>query len=248
MALIEQHVDVTTKYGKCRSFAACPEEPGQYPGIIFYMDAPGYRTELENMARRIAKMGYFCLLPDMYYRLGTCHFDIPRRNEGMSKVIFAAMHHLDNQMVAEDTGGWIAWLDAQDKCAPGPIGVVGHCMSGQYVTTVAAQFSTRIAAAASMYGVGIVTDKDDSPHLRLNDIKGEMLFNFAEVDHAVPDEDVKNLLKALKGSKCKATVKVYKDTVHGFQFSERDPYHPVASEQAWDAIFALWKRNLKKGK
>ena len=136
MALIEQHVDVTTKYGKCRSFAACPEEPGQYPGIIFYMDAPGYRTELENMARRIAKMGYFCLLPDMYYRLGTCRFDIPRRNEGMSAVIFAAMHHLDNQMVAEDTGGWIAWLDAQDKCAPGPIGVVGHCMSGQYVTAV----------------------------------------------------------------------------------------------------------------
>ena len=248
MALIEQHVDVTTKYGKCRSFAACPEELGQYPGIIFYMDAPGYRTELENMARRIAKMGYFCLLPDMYYRLGTCHFDIPRRDEGMSKVIFAAMHHLDNQMVAEDTGGWIAWLDAQDKCAPGPIGVVGHCMSGQYVTTVAAQFATRIAAAASMYGVGIVTDKDDSPHLRLNDIKGEMLFNFAEVDHAVPDEDVKNLRKALKGSKCKATVKVYKDTVHGFQFSERDPYHPVASEQAWDAIFALWERNLKKSK
>ena len=102
-----------------------------------------------------------------------------------------------------------------------------------------------------MYGVGIVTNKDDSPHLRLNDIKAEMLFNFAEVDHAVPDEDVKNLRKALKsakGSKCKATVKVYKDTVHGFQFSERDPYHPVASEEAWDAIFALWKRNLKKGK
>ena len=84
--------------------------------------------------------------------------------------------------------------------------------------------------------------------MKLDDIKGEMLFNFAEVDHAVPDEDVKNLRKALKGSKCKATVKVYKDTVHGFQFSERDPYHPVASEQAWDAIFALWKRNLKKRK
>ena len=246
MALNEQYVEVTTKYGKCPSFAVCPAEGSTYPGIIFYMDAPGYRTELENMARRIAKNGYFCLLPDMYYRLGTCRFDIPRRNDGMSAVIFAAMHHLDNQMVVDDTGGWIAWMDGQDQCATGPIGVVGHCMSGQYVTAAAANYPTRITAAASMYGVGIVTDKEDSPHLRLDDIKGEILFNFAEVDHAVPDEDVKNLRKALKGSKCKATVKVYKDTVHGFQFSERDPYHPVASEQAWDAIFALWKRNLKK--
>ena len=52
--------------------------PGQFPGIIFYMDAPGIREELRNMARRIARHGYFCLLPDMYYRLGPLRFDVPR--------------------------------------------------------------------------------------------------------------------------------------------------------------------------
>jgi enoyl-CoA hydratase/carnithine racemase len=30
-----------------------------------------------NLARRIAKHGYFCLLPDMYYRIGTLRFDGP---------------------------------------------------------------------------------------------------------------------------------------------------------------------------
>jgi len=34
------------------------------------------------MARRIAKHGYVCPLPDMYYRLGTVRFDIPRRDMG----------------------------------------------------------------------------------------------------------------------------------------------------------------------
>ena len=48
------------------TFAACPDGPGSFLGIIFYMDAPGIREELRNMARRIAKHGYFCLLPDMY--------------------------------------------------------------------------------------------------------------------------------------------------------------------------------------
>ena len=70
--MLEKDVVVTTKYGKCPSFAVCPDAPGQYPGIIFYMDAPGIREELRNMARRIARHGYFCLLPDMYYRLGIC--------------------------------------------------------------------------------------------------------------------------------------------------------------------------------
>lgn len=248
MGLIEQRVDITTKHGKCPSFAVHPDGAGPFPGIIFYMDAPGYRTELENMARRIAKAGYFCLLPDMYYRLGTCRFDLTRRDDAMSAVIRAAMNHLTNQLVTEDTGAWLAWMDAQTACKPGPVGCVGHCMSGRYITTAAGRYPTRMAAAASLYGVGIVTDKEDSPHKLLDDIEGEVLYIFAETDHAVSEQDVKNLRAALRKSKCKATLKVYKGTLHGFQFSERAPYHPVASEQAWAEVFALWDRNLRKGK
>jgi len=56
--MYEKDVIVTTKYGQMPSFVACPDAPGQYPGIIFYMDAPGIREELRNMTRRIAKQGF----------------------------------------------------------------------------------------------------------------------------------------------------------------------------------------------
>ena len=94
--MIEQEVNVTTKHGRMPSFAVCPDGPGPFPPIIFYMDAPGIREELRNMARRIARHGYFCILPDMYYRLGTVRFDIPRRDDGMSGVIRASMNSIDN--------------------------------------------------------------------------------------------------------------------------------------------------------
>ena len=61
--MYEQEVVVTTKYGQMPSFVAAPDGPGQYPGIIFYMDAPGIREELRNMTRRIAKHGYFASCP-----------------------------------------------------------------------------------------------------------------------------------------------------------------------------------------
>ena len=109
---------------------------------------------------RIAKHGYFCVLPDMYSRLGICHFDIPRRDDGMSAVIRAAMNHLTNERVADDTAALLAYFDAQDKVKPGSVGCVGHCMSGQYIITVSALFPHRMAAAASLYGVGIITDKE----------------------------------------------------------------------------------------
>ncbi len=68
--MIEKDVVVTTKHGTMPSFTVQPDGPGIFPGIILYMDAPGIREELRNMARRIAKAGYFVILPDMYYRMG----------------------------------------------------------------------------------------------------------------------------------------------------------------------------------
>ena len=103
--MIEQDVVVNTKYGRQPAFAACPEAPGQYPPIILYMDAPGFRDELRHMGKRIANHGYFCLVPDLYYRLGTLRFDIPRRNDAMSAVIRGAMLSLNNAAVADDIGG-----------------------------------------------------------------------------------------------------------------------------------------------
>ena len=209
------------------------------------MDAPGFREELCNMARRIAKHGYFCLLPDMYYRLGTCRFDIPRRNDQMSAVIKACMNSLTNADVADDTGGFIAWLDAQDKVKPGPLGCVGHCMSGCYITTVSAKFPTRMMAAASLYGVNIVTDKPDSPHLLVDQIKGELYYGFAETDGSVPAHVIPTLTEALKKAGTKHTLEVLPGTLHGYCFAERPSYNPVQSEHSWAKIFSLWERNLK---
>jgi carboxymethylenebutenolidase len=40
------------------------------------------------------------------------------------------------------------------------------------------------------------------------------------------------------------TVKVFDGTHHGFCFAERAVYDPVASEQTWADIFAMFKRRL----
>ena len=243
--MLESEIVVTTKYGNMPTFAACPDGPGQYPGIIFYMDAPGIREELRNMARRIAKHGYFCLLPDMYYRLGTLRFDIPRRDDAMAAVFLAAMRSLSNAGVVDDTAALLAYFDAQEKVKPGPVGCVGHCMSGQYITTVAARFPHRMAAAASLYGVGIITDKEDSPHLLLDNIRGELYYAFAETDHAVPPHIPGELQGLLAKTDVRHEVKVFPGTQHGFCFPERPVYDTLAAEETWEKIFAMWDRNLK---
>ena len=242
--MIEQDVVINTKYGRQPGYAACPEEPGAFPPIILHMDAPGFRDELKIQARRIAKHGYFCLVPDLYYRLGTLRFDIPRRNDAMSAVIRAAMQSLTNEAVAEDTRGMIAFLDGQDKAKPGPLGCVGHCMSGPFAMTVAAKFS-RMKAAAALYGVDMVTDRADSPHLLAGDIRGELYVGFAGHDPAVPASVPPALDAALKKAGTRYRMETYADAHHGFCFANRPDYHAPSAEKCWDTLFDLWARNLK---
>jgi carboxymethylenebutenolidase len=243
--MVEQEVVVTTKHGRMPAFAAWPDGPGRSAPVIIYMDAPGIREELRNFARRIAKHGYFCLLPDMYYRVGQLRFDLHRRNDAMSNVIRAAMNTLSNEAVADDTGGMLQFLDAHEHVKPGPVGCVGYCMSGCYVTTAAGRFPQRIAAAASLYGIGVVTDKPDSPHLLADQIKAEMYYGFADIDPGVPDHVIPTLKKSLDTARVKYTCEVIKGTHHGYCFGERKDYDAVAAEDAWSKMFALWDRNLK---
>jgi carboxymethylenebutenolidase len=246
--MYEQDIIITTKYGRMPSFVACPDAPGQasqHPAIIFYMDAPGIREELRNMTRRIAKHGYFAVLPDMYYRLGALRFDVNRRDDAMFQCMRAAMNSLTNATVMDDTAGILGFIDAQDKAKPGPVGCVGYCMSGQYITAAAATFPHRIASAASLYGVGIITDKEDSPHLSLNNVKGELYYAFAETDRSVPEHIPGELKGLLEQHGIKHELKVFPGTEHGFAFNERAVYNTLAAEETWDKMFALWGRTLK---
>ena len=243
--MIERDVIVTTKYGSMPSFTVHPESGGPHPAIIFYMDAPGIREELRNMARRIAKAGYFVVLPDMYYRMGHIRFDTARRNDAMSAIIRPTMNHLTNDMVMDDTAGLIGYIDGQDAAKAGAIGCVGYCMSGRHIINAASRYPERIKAAASLYGVGIVTDQPDSPHLALSKIDAELYFAFAEHDQTVPDDVIPTLRPALEAAGVKSAVDIYPGTHHGFAFPERAVYDHHAAEDSWGKIFAMWSRRLK---
>src|SRR5438045_6991009 len=115
-------------------------------------------------------------------------------------------------------GAILGLLDSQEKCKPGPVCCVGYCISGQHITNAAAFYPHRIASAASLYGVGIITDKEDSPHLFLDRIKAELYYAFAETDRAVPAHIPGELKGLLEKHAVKHEVTMFPGTEHGFAF------------------------------
>ncbi|MGI9476488.1 MAG: dienelactone hydrolase family protein [Hyphomicrobiaceae bacterium] len=242
--MIEHDIKVRTRAGQMHAFTARPAGQGPHPAVIFFMDAPGFRPELEDMARRIALAGYHCILPDLYYRMGTIRLDYDRSNPGHATLMMAARNNVTNAMTVDDTAAILTHLDAHPDVKPGKIGIVGHCMSGSFIMTVAARFPDRVAAAAAFYGTRIITDEADSPHLIAGDIKGEVYLSFAETDTHVEDNIADDIAVVLKEKGVKALVEKVPGTEHGYCFAERPAYHPIAAEQAWQKLKALFERAL----
>src|SRR5689334_25138643 len=82
--MIDQQVDIQTADGRVSTFVTHPERGGPYPLILFYMDAPGIREELRDMARRFATVGYCVMLPNLYYRAGVMELRSEERRVGKS--------------------------------------------------------------------------------------------------------------------------------------------------------------------
>jgi carboxymethylenebutenolidase len=245
--MIEQEITIATKDGEVETFICHPERDGPWPAIIFYMDAPGMREELRDMARRLATVGYYVLLPNLYYRHGPGTVldrsaltpDSPER-----KRMFDLMSSLSSAMIMADTEGFLAFIDRQPEVRRGPIGCVGYCMSGPFVFTAAGRFPDRIKAAASIYGVNLLTDAPDSPHLLADRIKGEIYFACAETDHWAPLPMVEALRSHLAETGIEHEVELYPGAEHGFAFPGRAAYRKAAAERHWERLFALFQRKL----
>ncbi|WP_068875789.1 MULTISPECIES: dienelactone hydrolase family protein [unclassified Phenylobacterium] len=244
--MLEQTVDIATKDGKTTTFIAHPERGGPHPIVLFYMDAPAIREELRDMARRIATAGYYVMLPNLYYRRGVLELaSLPPLPEAEARArMFELMGSINIPLVMADTDALLDFADRDPAASPGPAAAIGYCMSGQYAINAAARHPERIACAASLYGVQLVTDKPDSPHLAAQKTKAELYFACAEHDTYAPLEMVEALDASLKSAGANAEVEIYPGVHHGFAFPQRPVYDKGAAERHWERLFALFRRNL----
>jgi len=239
--MIEHEVDIRTPDGTMNTFVTHPDEEGPHPVILFLMDAPGKREELHEMARRLASVGYYVMLPNPYYRrVREYHIENSSREE-----MIAHMDSLTNAMVCGDVGSLMKYAASDRAARKGKTGCVGYCMSGPFAFAAAAAYPDRIAASASIHGVKLFTDQPDSPHLDAAKIEGEMYFGCAETDSYAPKEMITALEQYLASCKINYRVEWYPGTEHGFVFSQRKgKYNKAAAERHWERLLSLYRRNL----
>lgn len=245
--MIEQTLDIVTRDGAMESFICHPERHGPHPAILMLMDAPGIREELRDMARRLASIGFYVVLPNLYYRAGrdsvfgpgVLTMGDPERDR-----MRAIRTKMTIPPVMSDVAAMLAFLDTQPAVKPGAVGTHGYCMSGPYALAAAARFPGRIAAAASIYGTWLVSDAEESPHLTLSQGRAELYICCAEHDELAPLPMVAELQALFDASGARGELEIHPGVHHGFAFPQRWCFDKPAAERHWERLISLYRRNL----
>jgi carboxymethylenebutenolidase len=244
--MIEQTVEIPTGHGAMTTFITHPEREGPHPVVLLFMDAPGVREQLRDMARRLASVGYYVMLPNLYYRQGLLELtEIAALPPPVTRErVLELVATLTVTGVMDDADALLAFADSDSAASPGRAGVIGYGMSGQFAVNFAARHPERIGAAAVICGVKLVTDCDDSPHLALQRATAELYFACAEKDSWAPMAMVEALEQAAKSYGPTTEVEVYPGAQHGFAVLERPVYDKPAAERHWERLFSLFRRRL----
>jgi len=239
--MIEEFVDIQRPDGVMNTFVVRPDEGGPFPVVLFLMDAPGMREELRMMSRRIASTGYYVMASQLYYRQ-VDEFNV--FETGDRDRMFELMGALSNQLVTDDAGAMMAHADGDATADASRVGTVGYCMSGPFALMAAAGHPERVKAAASIHGVSLAVDADDSPHRHLTEMNAEIYVGAAEHDSYAPPKMIAEFEKAKVEAGTPGRVEWYPGTEHGFAFAERPLYEMASSERHWERLHSLFRRNL----
>lgn len=231
------------------TFIVHPPAPGPYPVVILYMDVWGIREELREAARRVAKAGYCCLLPDFYYRFGVIRNEFRDARGRMAslrsltsdqqKQVRAPMRKLSDAMVMDDTATLFDFIAGLDIAAQSDLAAVGYCMGGRHALLAGGTFPKRFYGVASLHGSDLVLDIPNSPHHIAARTSARVYCGFAEHDpYAAPP-----IVGALESEFCKAGVKysyaLHLNLQHGYALPDRDVFDEAATDRDWREIFAM---------
>ena len=238
----ERDVNIDTPDGECDAYFVAPTN-GAHAAVLVWPDIFGLRPAFRQMGKRLAESGYAVLVVNPFYRTQKA----PTAEKGASTPIqdvIPLARSLSADTHQADAKAFTAWLDTQSQVdTTKPIGTIGYCMGGPIVMRTAAAVPSRVGAACTFHGGGLVTDQPDSPHLLIPKMKAQFLIAIAENDDQ-RDPDAKDVLKAaFAEAELPAEIEVY-PAGHGWCPPDTRVHNLEQAEKAWGRMLVLFEKAL----
>jgi carboxymethylenebutenolidase len=231
-------VKIPVKDGEIPAYRAMPATGGPFPVVLVVQEIFGVHEHIKDICRRLAKLGYLAVAPELYARQG----DVSKETD-IQKLIAEVVSKVPDQQVLSDLDAAVAWAKKSGKGETSKLGVTGFCWGGRIVWLYAAH-NPDLKAGVAWYGrlVGMADDLHPKHPLELvSELKAPVLGLYGGADMGIPNDTVEQMRKALKDANKMSEIVLYPDTPHGFHADYRPSYREEQAKDGWKRLVAWFK-------
>jgi len=213
--------------GEMRGYLVQPTSEGPYPAVVVIHENRGLNPYIEDVARRLASVGFLALAPDGLHPVG----GYPGNDDDGR----AMQKSLDRAKLIIDMHNSAKFVQ-KHELSTGKLGAVGFCFGGGVVNFLATKMGEDLKAGVPFYGSA-------PPAEAIADIKGALMIQTAENDDRInaqwPDFEA-----ALTQNNVDFERHLYAGPGHGFHNNSTKRYNEEAANLAWDRTLTFFNDKL----
>ena len=222
------------------AYRAQPRGKSNLPTVIVIQEIFGVHEHIKDLCRRLAKVGYLAIAPELYARQGD-----PSKYPEIKDLVANVVSKVPDEQVAGDLDATVAWA-AKNNGDADKVAATGFCWGGRQ-TWLFAEHSTKLKAGVAWYGPLAGTPNGLMPRSAtagVKDLKAPVLGLYGGLDQGITAESRDAMTEALKSAPKVAAdsrIVVYPDAQHGFNADYRPSYNKTDAEDGWAKMLAFFK-------
>jgi carboxymethylenebutenolidase len=231
-------VKIPVPDGEIPAYCAMPAAGGRFPVVLVVQEIFGVHEHIKDVCRRLAKIGYLSVAPELYVRQG----DVSKLSD-IQQIIDQAVSKVPDAQVMSDLDASVAWVEKSGNGNTAKLGITGFCWGGRIVWLYAAH-SNKLKAGVAWYGplAGNTSAlKPKNPLDLVASLKAPVLGLYGGADQGIPLETIERMRKALKEAGSKSEIVIYPNAPHAFNADYRPSYRRTEARDGWQKLQAWFK-------
>jgi carboxymethylenebutenolidase len=227
------------RIGELPAYRAQPAGGKNLPTVLVVSEIFGVHEYIADVCRRLAKLGYLAIAPELFYRYGD-----PRKLTNTQLVLDSIISKVADKDVAADLDACANWAKSNGGDAA-RLGITGFCWGGRQTWLYSAH-NPAVKAGVAWYGRidGEVNERTARWPLDVaGEIKGAVLGLYGGKDQGIPLDDVESMKGALAKAGGKSQIHVYAEAGHAFHADYRPTFRKDEAEDGWQRLQAWFKQH-----
>jgi carboxymethylenebutenolidase len=238
--LVAGEVKIPVSDGTIPAYRAQPAIGSNFPVILVVQEIFGVHAYIQDVCRRLAKLGYLAIAPEMFYRQGDVSklTDIAQIRQIVNKV--------PDAQVLSDLDATVAWAAKSANGNTQKLAITGFCWGGR-ITWLYAAHNYNVKAGVAWYGrlVGESTPLTPKHPVDIaQKLHAPVLGLYGGKDTGISLDTVEQMRDRLTGCSTNSEIIVYPEAPHAFHADYRPSYRQTEAEDGWQRL-QDWFKVLK---